>query len=1034
MAVKIEILDYVYGLNKVGQNIVPNPTLSSSSGWYTGNSWAIANGVATHTAGTGNAGYLEAANITLFEGQRYRIEYKISGNTNGGSFILANHLAGAANGFNQTNNGVFEYDWVQGGSSLNKIRLYGADNFNGSVHYVYVFSLSGVDRKKSVIGELELTDHAEFPLALTFQIADAQEISATTGDYSKTFKVPATKHNNNLLKHIYNPLVKTENNLTNFKPCRIITDGIQEITGLLRISGVAGYGENPSYYECVFYGNNMSWAKKLEGKFLNEPDLFENSKDLVYKREEIINTWNDDDCTSSGSPIVYPVTSYGDYNPDGEARSVQLLKTWSQAGGYPADRAGYYGYTSSGFPYGTPRPSSDWRPAIFVKTTLESIFKKAGYTISSNFMNTQMFKKLVWLLPNFQYNNAEERYSDLGIEANVKNLQNITIPAEHSFTAFSEDAAWRRVVSNLSQRDTNTNWSGYDPADDAYIGGRREEVDMGMTKNLVPTLDNNSSFNMAGNYVEIKEYGQYVIELSGLQARIARAFRQDATSAQLYEVACVVNIEVKTAGENSWNIIGQAKLDGIAPTQTGTGGSSQYCSTDVAVYSDYANVQKAEIPIWLNKGDKIRLTKGVKITDVSPSTSHDFKIYVFWQGTSSAKFKVSIDPLNVYYGQSYNLENVIDPQQKQIDFIKGIAHAFNLVMSTDSDSNQITIEPFNDFYQVPATAEDWTYKLDRSKEIKDNFLRSNLKKEIIFKYKTDDSDAKVKYRGEKFFDGVLDESPYKEELSDDFEKGQSVFENPFFAGTYDAQDRDSLGLDVYSSCLWEDKGDGTQTSSNDYARPDKGYNFTPRLLYWNRLQLDQSSSFYNYAALIQSWTTSTAGLTFNSTELINANINYTNALSNVYPQAVSKNRNDKTYPVLSYGNVWVREYTPTTNTYSTPEIGKGLYETYYRPLVEMLKRNIRIRTLYVDLKPIDIVNLNFRKLIYIDGCYWRLNKIIDYKPNKNTPTKVELVEWIETGVHSLQSPTFLTSLSTSNWGVPYEDIAVDYDPDDYMHG
>ena len=108
MAVKIEILDYVYGLNKVGQNIVPNPTLSSSSGWDAGNSWTIANGLATHTAGAGNAGYLNALNITLFEGQRYRIEYKISGNTNGGSFRLANHLAGGANGFNQTNNGVFE--------------------------------------------------------------------------------------------------------------------------------------------------------------------------------------------------------------------------------------------------------------------------------------------------------------------------------------------------------------------------------------------------------------------------------------------------------------------------------------------------------------------------------------------------------------------------------------------------------------------------------------------------------------------------------------------------------------------------------------------------------------------------------------------------------------------------------------------------------------------------------------------------------------------------------------------------------------
>ena len=31
-------------------------------------------------------------------------------------------------------------------------------------------------------------------------------------------------------------------------------------------------------------------------------------------------------------------------------------------------------------------------------STLEKIFKQVGYTISSNFMDTDMFKKLVWLL------------------------------------------------------------------------------------------------------------------------------------------------------------------------------------------------------------------------------------------------------------------------------------------------------------------------------------------------------------------------------------------------------------------------------------------------------------------------------------------------------------------------------------------------------------------------------------------------------------------------------------------------------------
>ena len=67
-------------------------------------------------------------------------------------------------------------------------------------------------------------------------------------------------------------------------------------------------------------------------------------------------------------------------------------------------------------------------------------------------------------------------------------------------------------------------------------------------------------------------------------------------------------------------------------------------------------------------------------------------------------------------------------------------------------------------------------------------------------------------------------------------------------------------------------------------------------------------------------------------------------------------------------------------------------------MFEMFKLNPRVRTVYVDLKISDIINLDFRKLIYIDGCYWKLNKISDYMPNKNQSTKVELIEWVEVGV------------------------------------
>jgi len=71
----------------------------------------------------------------------------------------------------------------------------------------------------------------------------------------------------------------------------------------------------------------------------------------------------------------------------------------------------------------------------------------------------------------------------------------------------------------------------------------------------------------------------------------------------------------------------------------------------------------------------------------------------------------------------------------------------------------------------------------------------------------------------------------------------------------------------------------------------------------------------------------------------------------------------------------------------------------------MVKENPRVRTLQVNLKIKDIINLDLRKLIYIDGDYWRINKISDYAPLTNKTTKVELVKWISYGGFVSDDPT-----------------------------
>ena len=223
-----------------------------------------------------------------------------------------------------------------------------------------------------------------------------------------------------------------------------------------------------------------------------------------------------------------------------------------------------------------------------------------------------------------------------------------------------------------------------------------------------------------------------------------------------------------------------------------------------------------------------------------------------------------------------------------------------------------------------------------------------------------------------------------------------MFENPFFAGTFNAKDRDAISNSAfndtaYSACLWIEN-----VSANDFVRPEKGFDFLPRLLYWNKYSPDPSN-MNGKRAFVQTWSSSigiiSAGVTGSS-----------GLLSTTYPQATMVDRDKTASPVLSYGNIWVRDYDDVNKTYASPVVGEGLYHTYYNNMIEMLKQNPRLRTAYIDLKITDVISLDFRKLVYIDGVYWKINKILDYQPNKNQATKVELMEWFQLGIFAANAP------------------------------
>ena len=852
----------------------------------------------------------------------------------------------------------------------------------------YVYESGTINFDSSILGTLDVTSHSEFPLALTFTISDIKDINARKGSFSKTFKIPATKNNNRIYKNVYLSNSTSTNNVLNKKNCRILVNNIFAIEGLLQLNAIGGV-DKPEHYSCVFYGDNISWASKIDEKLLKDLGTNGSGWDnlngktgtgLEINKTSIVATFSEDDATGT-SPVVYPVTSYGDFNPTGESQTLQLLDTAYDAGhaGTTVNSTGYVGSVTNPNRYNTPEPVVDWRPCIWVYDIFKEVFAQAGYKVSSSFIEGSIFKKLLFSLPNFKYNNAGDRYDANSLESSFK------------------DSAFIKTFN-------------YSAANTGSVQTQNYFVNLNNTSANYEYTLNTGSFNASTGAYTIPEFGFYNINF----LRMGYIYKNPVfnNSNRITITQSVLRVIVKTVGQSHWRILAQSST---APEVI----IYEADSTSYTGRNYFGNEINDDARYFLNKGDIVRTQIHLKYK-ILPSTggvydaSFDLDLYGSQEidittGNCSAtspcvvpngRYDIKLQPEYTAYGQTYNLKDVINKEYKQIDFIKGVAHAFNLQFSTDESAKVIYVEPFDSFYKPLAEAVDWTYKVDRSKDYVDTWIKTSLKRDLIFKYKSDDKDAKVKQRSIDYFKEIQDEYPYFETLDDTFEKGTSEYENPFFAGTFNAGDVDissNPNPQPYIACVWQEAEGDVYLSPNSTTRPDKGYEFQPRLLFWKKYSPDLSGATCLKYAVAQTWDSTYKGIFADQTAI--------NVISTVFPQATSYNRDDSSSPVLTYGNVWVRDYDDAANTYSAYGIGNGLYQTYYKQMIEMVKENPRVRTLQVNLKIKDIINLDLRKLIYIDGDYWRINKISDYAPLTNKTTKVELVKWISYGGFASDDPT-----------------------------
>jgi len=288
-------------------------------------------------------------------------------------------------------------------------------------------------------------------------------------------------------------------------------------------------------------------------------------------------------------------------------------------------------------------------------------------------------------------------------------------------------------------------------------------------------------------------------------------------------------------------------------------------------------------------------------------------------------------------------------------FFKGLVTAFNLyVKPSVADPTVLEIETLSRFYNPSGDAIDWTYKLDRSKEIQIeptiNFSAKNYK----FNFDTDDD-----YWNGRYFDDVQKQyGSFIVESQSQFATNETNFKLPFSQKLLSTIPDTSPGTftDLTVPRVFQIKfnEDGTSLVERKKGKPFLVQLGGLRTGDW--IHVDESGTPHNETS---------------------------------YPYVGHLDNLDS--PSFDF-NFGVPDYVFwSTPTYPT----NNLYLYHEKFIKELISRYGKKVTCSVMLRASDINSLDFRNLIQIDGVVYRLLKVSDYQSGKNTSTVVELIRIIE---------------------------------------
>jgi hypothetical protein len=616
------------------------------------------------------------------------------------------------------------------------------------------------------------------------------------------------------------------------------------------------------------------------------------------------------------------------------------------------------------------------RPSVFAKHIWDAIFKQAGFTYKSNFINSEDFKKLIIVgglgeddlstlvyksvvnpnksnlvvqlsntndiqtlntnnqVNNYEYNHFHLSNTPLGVAINNNKffVNDVIYDQYHTHAVSTKFRNVRAHTVDYNINGTFRYYYGYSlPTTEDYGVFATAAEDGKYRINTKISFTSFPATNKDDNNIIYDYPTTYFLQIQKLRIGSYKYYPTSSTAPEY----------------SKWEIIKEKRVTRVKNT------SNQNLSLSL------------DETTTLTKGDMIRV---ILIADDNrtgfPSNSNlDLIVNNIQINNSKTETFFEVYRKGTMLGRTFDNAAILLPKNfKQSNFILEIAKMFNLYFQVDKENSfQINIQP-RDVYYSQGNIVNWENKIDFSKQINIDILSHDYPKKQIFKYRDDNND----YLSTKF-----SEMAYNNLIL-----GSFVFESP---NDYN-RDTDTMQLSFAPSYLQQVSDPRIKITKihkptlydNSETNQQPEFRILPRIMFYKPMPLN----FDDYKITLSSNFIDRNYVPYSIGGFVGLNQNRNYNLD-FYPYA--GHLNDPINPTFDLNFITDFKYLP-----GTAETKNNLFNTFYKnEMIELTDQTARKITCFVDLKPYDIVNLNFYDIYYFKKDYWRLIEISNFETSSD---------------------------------------------------